>query len=511
MKVSLWAEIRRLAEVERLSRRAIARRLGCCAKTVTRALRLAQPPDETRRAPRGSLLDPHKPRIDALIVKYPELSAVRVLEELRKGPEGYTGQVSLVRRYLRRIRPPRGRVYREVYYEPGQAMQVDWGECGRVRIGGTQRKVSVFVAVLCYSRLCYLEFSLSQRKAEFYRALVHALEFFGGSPLRIIVDNLKAAVLNGSGREACFHPEFLALCGHFYLEPIACERRDPESKGIVEAKVRYVKHNALAGRAEELTRWEDYPPFALYWRDQVANVRVHDTTRQRPADRFQEERHLLRPLPAAPYDTDELVSVVVNSHGRVRFETNRYSVPPRLARRTALLRADATRVRISYQGEEVACHERCHDRRQLICHPDHELQALQQRRRARQDQVEEAFDALGAEARQFHLELCRRPVKTAAHLRRILGLARLYGRDEVVAALREALRYETCDAAYVETLLLQERRRRELPSPTRVLPRRKELIDDITLDEPDPAAYDRLWADQDLPETPHEGSSPPSA
>jgi transposase len=104
----------------------------------------------------------------------------------------------------------------------------------------------------------FIEFTLTQHKAEFYRCLVHALEFFGGSPRALIVDNLTAAVLNGSGRTACFHPEFLALCGSFCLQPIACERRDPESKGIVEAGVGYVKHNPLAGRGDELTRFEDY-------------------------------------------------------------------------------------------------------------------------------------------------------------------------------------------------------------------------------------------------------------
>jgi len=111
-----------------------------------------------------------------------------------------------------------------VIYEPGEAMQVDWGDCGSVTIGQTSRRVSVFVAVLCYSRLGYIEFSLSQRKADFYRGVAHAIEFFGGSPRKLIVDNLKAAVTTGSGRHACFHPEFLALCGHFLLEPI-CRRR----------------------------------------------------------------------------------------------------------------------------------------------------------------------------------------------------------------------------------------------------------------------------------------------
>ena len=147
----------------------------------------------------------------------------------------------------------------------------------------------MFVAVLCYSRLMFIEFALSQRKAEFYRGLVNALEFFGGSPRAVIFDNLKAAVLNGSGRTACFHPEFLALCGTYCLQPIPCERRDPESKGIVEGAVGYVKHNALAGRGEELVRFEDYLAFAPRWRDQVANLRIHETTRERPVDRFGHE------------------------------------------------------------------------------------------------------------------------------------------------------------------------------------------------------------------------------
>ncbi len=198
---------------------------------------------------RASALDPHKTKIDALLARYPELSAVRIHEEIARGHDGYTGSVITVRRHVRSIRPARGRVYQEVHYEPAQAVQVDWGECGRVQVGNTSRKVSVLVAVLCYSRMTYIEFTLSQRKAEFYRCLVHALEFFGASPRAIIFDNLKTAVINGSGRAACFHPEFLALCGHFYLQPMACERRDPESKGYTSSCTSFVfSQEALGNR-----------------------------------------------------------------------------------------------------------------------------------------------------------------------------------------------------------------------------------------------------------------------
>ena len=100
--------------------------------------------------------------------------------------------------------------------------------------------------------MCYIEFTLSQRKCEFYQCLSNALKFYGGSPKKVIFDNLKAAVIHGSGRHATIHPEFLALCGYYCLEPIACTVRDPESKGMVESTVGYVKKNAIKGRDDEL-------------------------------------------------------------------------------------------------------------------------------------------------------------------------------------------------------------------------------------------------------------------
>ena len=163
MKVAVWAEIRRLAEIEKLSGPAISRQLGCSRESVAAALKLDRPP--TREVVQGrSLLDAHRSKIDALLTKYPDLSAVRIGEEIARGPDGYNGSVHTVRRYLQKVRPARGRVYQEVQYDPGQAMQVDWGSCGTVQVGDTTRKVSVFVAVLCYSRLIYIEFTLSRAR-----------------------------------------------------------------------------------------------------------------------------------------------------------------------------------------------------------------------------------------------------------------------------------------------------------------------------------------------------------
>jgi hypothetical protein len=242
----------------------------------------------------------------------------------------------------------------------------------------------------------------------------------------------------------------------------------------------------------------------------VANVRLHQTTGQRPIDRFQLERPCLRTLPQLPFDTDEIVATMGNSHARVKFDGNRYSIPPNYVGKPVTIRAGTDSVRILHEGREIASHRRCYGRGLRICQREHQLQALQRRRRARGRHLEDAFDALGEVAREFHLKLQSRPVKTTHHLRRLLNLVRLYGRAEVLAAIARAHQYQTYDAAYVETILLQERRRQELPSPTPLRPKRQELIDEIDIEDPDPAAYDRLLEtdEQEPGEDDQTGSDP---
>ncbi len=162
-------------------------------------------------------------------------------------------------------------------------------------------------------------------------------------------------------------------------------------------------------------------------------------------------------------------------------------------RRPITIRAQPRRAAaLLHEGRVVAQHVRCHERGQLLVLPEHRLTALTLRQRPQQQALERELDSWGPEARAFHLGLCSRPVKTGVHVRRLLGLAKIYGRTEVLAAMARALTLTTYDAAYVENLLLAERRRRQLPTPTLPTPQRRELIDDIELEPADPAVYDRF-------------------
>ena len=112
-----------------------------------------------------------------------------------------------------------------------------------------------------------------------------------------------------------------------------------------------------------------------------------------------------------------------------------HPLPPTLVRKPVTLRANATEVWILDQGQEVTRHDRCYEKGQLLVHPDHRLAALKMRRCRQAGQREEEFDALGPQAREFHRKLLTMPIKPTVHLRRLLGLVRLYGRKEVLAAL----------------------------------------------------------------------------
>lgn len=498
-KVKLWAEIRRLHEIEQLNCSQIAIKLSCSRYLVSQALGTNEPPLRKPPSSRTKLLDPFRDRIAKILERYPDLSAVRIRDKISK-PEGdspaYQGGLTQLRVYLQSIRTGKKRVYQDIVYDPGEAMQIDWGDVGPIRIGNATRKVSVFVAVLCYSKMIYIEFTLSQRKSEFYRCIGHALEFFRGSPRKIVFDNLKAAVLSGSGRNAVLHPEFAALCGFYYIEPIACEARDPESKGLVENTVRYVKRNALAGREDELQTWDDYRSLAIDWRDSVANVRIHDRLGEKPIDLLPREQQALRALPPIGYQTDEIVMTEVRTTAVVEFDCNRYTVPPGLARKTVTLLAGSETIRILHQGEEVATHPRSYDKRKTISHPQHQLEALRLRRKQSASVLESNFMALGPDAQAFQLALSKLPVRASVHLKRITQLVDLYGRDSVLKAMRDALHYQTIDAAYVESLVVQARRKASLPSPTSVQPKRKELIQ-LELEIPDPGRYDRFTQEDD--------------
>jgi transposase len=454
--VEYWAEIRRLRKVEKLSKRAIARRLGIHRDTITRALELDEPP-QYEREPRGSILDPYKPKIHALLAEDPKLSGVRILEIIEK--EGYPGKISILRDFLRQVRPQYKRtpVYIRMDYRPGEYGQVDWGEMpDPVLWQGHLCKVNAFVMVLCHSRLLYVEFSLSTKMEDFLRCHQNALRFFGGVPESCVYDNLSSVVKRRRGTDITLNETFQQFAGYYCFQVHPCWPNAPHQKGAVERPIDYIKGNFWAGRY--FVDFKDLDQQRWDWLNDKANVRIHSVTRRRPAEHFKNEQEHLLVLPAEPFDTDRVLFPKVSKDCVVRVDTNDYSVPWKAAQRHQRqpieVRVDGNWVRILDEGKEVARHPRSYARHQQIIDRSHYDGLWKSRAAAAFATLEKGFlEAYGDVGHHFYAGLGRKTERLKAALEAILRLEQRYPHEDIVAALDVAVQHGYFDVAAVQYLL----------------------------------------------------------
>ena len=406
-----------------------------------------------RQAPRRpSKLDAYRQLVARRLAEH-DFSARQLLRQLREA--GYTGGYSILKELVSELRPPRQAAFLPLAFAPGECAQVDWGQAGTLAVEGGTRRLSFFVMVLCYSRMLYVEFTLQERQEQFLACHQNAFVRWGGVPQRVMLDNLKSAVLSHPyGQPAVYHPRYLDFAAHYGFEARACQPRRANEKGRVENAVGYVKKNFLAGLT--LTSLSAVQTAAIQWM-QEANQRQHAATRRRPVDLFAEEK--LRPLPASGvYDTGLDRDAVANSLCRVHFDGNRYSVPARHAGSRVRLRASAERVQIYRQDQLIAAHPRSYNRGCDIADPEHASELMQQRRRARDAHILQRFLALCGEAESFHKQLAERRPNPLLHVRRIVALSEVYGSEATARAMRDALAYAAFSSECVANLLEQRQR-----------------------------------------------------
>ena len=478
-----FCRIHALAEQEGLSIAQIARELSLHPQTVSHWLKQ---PSFTGRKParRASRLDPYKPMIVRLLNQH-DYSAVQILQRLRQS--GYEGGSTILKDFVRKVRPPKKTAYLTLSFESGDCAQVDWAHAGAVNVGSTRRRLSFFSMVLCYSRMLYVEFTLGESQEHFLACHQHAFESFGGSPRRVMVDNLKSAILSHpAGQPALYHPRYLDFARHYGFQICACNVGAPNEKGRVENAVRYVKSSFLRG--VDLDQFAPINPAAAQWLDTVANVRVHATTHKRPVDLFGTERPTLLPLPAAPYDVGINRSVTANSQFCVTLDTNRYSVPCQYASRRLTMRVYPERLVIYHDHQLIAEHVRRYDRHQHYVNADHQRPLLQQRRKARERQLLMHLLRLSPNAEEYYRQLEMRRINPTLHVRKIIALCEIYGDDAVGRAIEDALHYQAFSSEYITNIL--EQRDRRLPEPGALhLTRREDLLD-LDLPEPDLSVYE---------------------
>jgi transposase len=312
----------------------IAAELGIHPKTVSRALKRAGAP---KRGPQGgeSKLDRYKGTVDRLLAKG-VWNAVVIYREIQA--EGYEGKQSILREYIapkRALRSGRATVRFET--EPGRQMQSDWGEIVTT-VAGEQVKVSFQVNELGYSRRFHFWCTDSQDAEHTYEGLIRSLEYFGGVPQEVLVDNQKAAVLAHKGKgQVKFNERFVDLAGHYGFVPKACRPYRAQTKGKDERMVGYIKQHFFV-RYRSFESWVHLNQLGERWLAEEADPRVQGTVHEVVAERFKREAPGLGPLPTRRYDTSYRETRQVSWDSYIDVRGNRYSVPSELVGQTVIVR-----------------------------------------------------------------------------------------------------------------------------------------------------------------------------
>ncbi|MFT3721050.1 IS21 family transposase [Pseudorhodoferax sp.] len=269
----------------------IAREMGLDRKTVRSCLRREKWKPYSREVARPTLLDAH---MDWLRARAPQVGfSARVLyQELRS--RGFSGCDEVVKVAVRPLRANASvAAVTQMRFEsaPGEQAQVDWGQV-KVWFGGQPARVHVFVMTLGYSRRGYAEGYLNERMDSLLSAHERAFAHFGGVCQTLLYDRMRTGTIGTSEddtgvRRAKLNAIFQAFAGHWGFVIRLCHPYRAQTKGKVESVVKYIKRNFVPGR--QFRDLQDFNAQLAAWQAEIADVRVHGTTHQRPIDRFAEE------------------------------------------------------------------------------------------------------------------------------------------------------------------------------------------------------------------------------
>lgn len=459
----------------------IASQLGISRPTVLKYLR--NPDGKQARKRRPSILDSYKKFIDQILEEHSGVPGTVIMAKIRE--QGYRGGYTIVKDYIREKTRKSTQAFMRFESAPGRQMQTDWGYFGMIACGNVKRKLSAFAITESYSRMLYVEFTHSQKQAVLHQCLLNAFSYFGGTPMELLVDNMVTAVIERQGRIVRFNDSFLDFLRPLRINPVACNVRQPQEKGKIERSIGYIRRNFWPLR--DIKDLADANIQVRRWMDETANVRVHGTTGEKPAQRFKAVK--LRPLPEHLPDCRDTVSVYAHKDFSVRYDNNFYTVPPWAVGRHLTLKADHETVSIFYKDKTIAVHGRCFESGKRIENPNHADLVKRHKARLFRDRDIAVLASLGSEVQDYleALSDASQPVrKTVA---RLLGLMDEYGELSLVYAIKKALGLKAYGADYIENILYQEM------TPVRVHPPVKlknEDLNRLRLTMPSLAEYDAL-------------------
>ena len=412
-----------------------------------RRLRTSQTaPTGSTSVPRNGPPSECEPFREEILAKIEQgLEAVRIHQDLAEDHRDSAPSYYSVRRFIARLRHKTPLPFRRMETEPGEEAQVDFGTGAAVRAAdGKVRRPWVFRIVLSYSRKAYSEAVWRQTLEAFITCLENAFRHFGGAPKRLVIDNLKAAVARGDWYDPEVHPKLQSFARHYGTVFLPTKPYTPRHKGKIESGVKYVKRNALKGRVFPGLAEEN--EFLFNWETQVADQRIHGTTKQQVEKLFEQvERRALLPLPAERFPFFHEARHTVHRDGHLEVDKAYYSAPPEYVGHRLWVRWDSRLVRIfNDRWEQVAVHAKAEPGRFRTANehiPKEKFSAVERGTDAMLRQIA----AIGPHTRQWAEATTQ--ARGVEAVRVLVGLKNLAGKHPS-EALEEACRVALSHGAY---------------------------------------------------------------
>jgi transposase len=470
--------LRRKAAGDKIS--AIARSTGMDRKTVRKYIRIAEGKGLTKGSDtdvediasavfkeiqgndnyvdcntRDSILLPHKESIKDWL-EHEKLTLTKVhMKLLRTGVE--TSYSSLYRFAQEHIGIGNHGTVRMAATEPGEVAEVDFGRMGYLfdKALNRMRLLYALVVTLVFSRHQYVHITRKQNLPALIGGIDEAWEFFGGVSRRLIIDNMKAAVVKSSRYEPIFNRTFLEYSQYqdFIIDPAVA--RHPQGKATVERQIPYVRENFYKG--EEFIDCEHVQREAVKWCTELAGMRIHGTTRKRPRIVFEEqEKGLLLPLREERFDIPKWGSVTVHPDHHIRFCNALYSLPSEYIGKKVDIRADSKLMRIYYQGEVIKTHPVMSEGKRSTDYEDYPKHKTAYAMRSCDYYIVRAKEA-GTNCGSFMEQLLSGdfPWSKIRQAQKLIRLSEKYGTVRIEQACARAMSFSLIDVNRLERIIKQ--------------------------------------------------------